>query len=146
VNQIPFKVIRFTSFSNTICQSVKMNLQAYSQNSERDAMLLNDLDVFRNPDKNWILVSDISTDYIQTRFKKYNQGKGTLLALKPGRELQTKNEFGDIELDFDFMPAGKASSGLLLQGRYMIQLADSWAKPHPLISDMGGVSWTQGAG
>src|SRR5690606_39821007 len=110
VNQIPFKVIRFTSFSNTICQSVKMNLQAFSQSSERDAVLLNDLDVFRNPDKNWILVSDISTDYIQTRFKKYNQGKGTLLALKPGRELQTKSDLGDIEFDCFFMRADKACS------------------------------------
>ncbi len=58
--------------------------------------------------------------------------------------LYTKEEFGDIELELDFMMAKNSNSGVYLQGRYEIQLLDSWMKLDPTSSDAGGVylRWT----
>ena len=42
--------------------------------------------------------------------------------------LVTKQNYGDIKLELDFMMSKNSNSGVYLQGRYEIQIYDSWGK------------------
>jgi hypothetical protein len=53
--------------------------------------------------------------------------------------LVTNFEHGDIELEFDVMLPKGSNSGVYLQGRYEVQLLDSWGIKHPAFSDIGGI-------
>jgi len=48
-------------------------------------------------------------------------------------------EHGDLDLDLDFMMAKGSNSGIYLQGRYEIQLNDSWGNKNPKYGDVGGI-------
>lgn len=58
---------------------------------------------------------------------------------KENGHLFTNLEHGDIELDLDFMMAKGSNAGVYLQGRYEIQMFDSWGVEHPTYSDCGGI-------
>jgi hypothetical protein len=53
--------------------------------------------------------------------------------------LFTSFEHGDIELEADVMMPKGANSGLYFQGRYEVQLFDSWGVANPESGDMGGI-------
>ena len=68
------------------------------------------------------------------------QGKGIFIS-ENGKtsNLLTKQTHGDILLELDFMISKGSNSGVYLQGRYEIQILDSWGKPNPGSGDCGGV-------
>lgn len=53
--------------------------------------------------------------------------------------LLTKQTHGDVLLELDFIISKGSNSGVYLQGRYEIQILDSWGKPNPGSGDCGGV-------
>ncbi len=53
--------------------------------------------------------------------------------------LVTEQTFGDVNLELEFMISGKSNSGVYLQGRYEIQIFDSWGKENPVSWDCGGI-------
>jgi hypothetical protein len=54
-------------------------------------------------------------------------------------ELITKQEFGDCEVELHFMLPPGGNSGVYLQGRYEVQLADSTGVTEPGMGDCGGI-------
>ena len=72
----------------------------------------------------------------------FEPGTGILLnsndAEKKDR-LQTTWEHGDIKLELEVMLPKGSNSGLYFQGRYELQLKDSWGVNNPKVSDMGGI-------
>lgn len=62
--------------------------------------------------------------------------------------LLTSWEHGDILLDMEVMLPKGSNSGVYLQGRYEVQLLDSWGKQTAAYSDIGGIyrSWEEGKG
>lgn len=102
---------------------------------------LNNLEAFQNPDKNWVIGSDASADFNRTEPIKTVNGYGLVASMpvKNGSDLITKESFGDLDLSLDFMLSKGATSGVYLQGRYKIQLTDSWTKLDPTFADMGGI-------
>jgi hypothetical protein len=78
-------------------------------------------------------------------------GSGILLNLnEEGKKdnLITAFEHGDIELELDVMLPKSSNSGIYLQGRYEVQLYDSWGVKHPGFSDIGGIfrNWESAPG
>ena len=53
--------------------------------------------------------------------------------------LVTKQHYGDLKLELDFMMSRESNSGVYLQGRYEIQVYDSWGKTDPDTWDCGGI-------
>ncbi len=53
--------------------------------------------------------------------------------------LVTKWEHGDLLLELEVMLPKGSNSGIYLQGRYEVQLLDSWGVKHPRYADMGGI-------
>jgi hypothetical protein len=103
---------------------------------------------FRNPPTNWQSVGDAMgtpSDKILTA----KAGTGTLLCTpKEGGNLMSNLEHGDLDLSLDVMIPKGSNSGIYLQGRYEIQVFDSWGVANPLHLDAGGIyqRWDESRG
>lgn len=109
---------------------------------------LEDMLRFRPQDGDWSIVGSVSMDPKMDVHEHGNKGisfePGTGILLNLNEEgkksnLFTRMEHGDIEIEFDFMMPKGSNSGFYLQGRYEIQLMDSWGVQEPKFSDLGGV-------
>ena len=72
----------------------------------------------------------------------FESGNGILLNINNGEKkdnLVTVFEHGDIDLAFEVMLPKGSNSGVYLQGRYEVQLFDSWGVKNPSFSDIGGI-------
>jgi len=142
--------------------------EIFAQQSQSDTLLLNDLTSFRPQAGNWQIVGDVLIDprvdptvhekpsEPEKKKKKskndpiishpsaivFQPGKGILLNLNDDTKkdnLVTTWEHGDLELELEVMLPKGSNSGIFLQGRYEIQLFDSWGVREPKYSDMGGI-------
>jgi hypothetical protein len=109
---------------------------------------LSNLDAFKPVSKNWKVVGDVNVD--RSKKGKFNSKKGTGVLLnrtdkKNRGHLFTNFEHGDMELELDVMMPVGSNSGLYFQGRYEIQLLDSWGVDNPQYSDIGGIYQRGGA-
>lgn len=99
------------------------------------------LEAFENVTGNWQLAQDVFFDSLTTA-NEIVAGQG-IIVNRPTEELNgnlfTKMQHGDIELEFEFMMAKHSNSGVYFQGRYEIQLFDSWGVEVPAFYDCGGV-------
>lgn len=91
---------------------------------------------------NWQIVGDVRTDLHREVYMEGVPGKGVLANLPDASNkanLQSVAEFGDVEVSFDFVMATHSNSGFYLQGRYEVQLLDSWGVRYPRYGDCGGI-------
>jgi hypothetical protein len=142
---------------------------AHAQQKNLTPLPLDDLSSFRNQAGNWSIVGDVTIDRtvdihpheetsqpVQTKKSKKvktpvvtapvavtsTPGTGILLNMNDDSKkdnLVTNLEHGDIELEFEVMLPKGSNSGVYLQGRYEIQLLDSWGIKNPAYSDIGGI-------
>lgn len=126
-------------FSALSAQSYKIPLTPLS---------LDDMSAFRPQAGNWQLFSDVTMDRNIDVHEKGNgsvktkPGKGVLINFNNDKmkdALLTAWEHGDIDLEFEVMMPRGSNSGVYLQGRYEIQLFDSWGVRYPKFSDIGGI-------
>jgi len=137
--------------------------------AQKHELLLENLNDFKSQVGNWEIVGDVVMDrninvhdlikpQTESKSKKKNRkknnpvevtkpiqfqsGSGILLNLNDALKndpLETVFEHGDIELELDVMIPKGSNSGIYLQGRYEVQLKDSWGVKKPKMSDMGGI-------
>ncbi len=111
---------------------------------------LNDLGAFKPAAANWQIAGSVRADLGKPNMLMTEKGTGVLVnipamskkgELLPGDQysLQTLLQHGDADLELDYMMAPQANSGLYLQGRYEVQLRDSWAIKQPNVHDNGSV-------
>ncbi len=103
---------------------------------------LGDLSTFDPLGANWQLASSANSDYEIEQSLESEPGVG-ILVCNP-TEADHSNlfmgfEHGDMELEIEFMMPKGSNSGLCFQGRYEIQLFDSWNVAEPAHSDCGGI-------
>ena len=106
-----------------------------------DLLKPGDLSSFRQPTGEWTVSGDVWQD----------PEDETLLVSKPGagvvhngdkdntEHLITESVHGDVEAHIEFMVPAKSNSGIYFQGRYEIQVLDSWGVEKPKHSDCGGI-------
>ena len=105
---------------------------------------LTDLSAFDRPSTNWTIEQVIKARPTDTSFQ-VSSGKGVLLnTLRHGKYKRTDDlkfnlNHGDIHFMMDFMLPKGANSGIYLQGRYEVQLFDSWGKKSLKFGDCGGI-------
>ena len=116
---------------------------AYSQKKPFTNIALTDLQAFKDPGENWVITSEFRADYSKPwNLKNLEPGSGMVindLSEKNRSHLVTNKEFGDVELELDFMMDKGSNSGVYLSGRYEVQLFDSWLNPDPTFADAGGI-------
>ncbi len=103
---------------------------------------LQNLTDFKPTGKNWKIVSDVFYDVRKDGKSSTKAGTGVLvneLSGKNNEQLLTNMEHGDIELELDFMLEKGSNSGIYLQGRYEVQLFDSWGVKDPKSTDCGAI-------
>ena len=105
---------------------------------------LTDLSAFDHPSTNWTIEQVIKARPTDTSFQ-VSSGKGVLLnTLRHGKykrsdDLKFNLNHGDIHFMMDFMLPKGANSGIYLQGRYEVQLFDSWGVKSLKFGDCGGI-------
>lgn len=101
-----------------------------------------DLSSFKAVSQNWQVAGGVHVDRSKDRTISSTEGTGILVNL-PSEDsrgnLFTGFEHGDMELEMDVMMPKGSNSGLYFQGRYEVQLFDSWGVAEPLHSDLGGI-------
>jgi hypothetical protein len=107
---------------------------------------LTDLSAFRTPPANWRIAGDATASLAQANVLTTKAGAGVLVNLPaapnqygPQYDLLTTLEHGDADLELDFMMAKGSNSGVYLQGRYEVQLFDSWGTKSPKAGDNGSI-------
>ncbi|WP_139959464.1 3-keto-disaccharide hydrolase [Flavicella sediminum] len=103
---------------------------------------LKDLSSFQPTSKNWQIVGDVIVDRTQRRKISTAEGMGVLVNNSNRtfkKHIFSSFDHGDIELELDVMMPVGSNSGIYLQGRYEVQLFDSWHKNKVKFSDIGGI-------
>ncbi|MEX0686745.1 MAG: family 16 glycoside hydrolase [Balneolales bacterium] len=101
-----------------------------------------DLDAFNILGDNWKIAGGIQSDYQIKNSMMIQDGTGTLVNVPTANSrnnLFTKLQHGDIELKVEFLIPKGSNSGIYLQGRYEVQIFDSWNVENPVFSDVGGI-------
>ena len=110
--------------------------------SAQEVIVIDDWKEFGDIPKTWKLVGGVTSDWEQDEFLSTSPGTGILVnppKSKNGPHLISGFEHGDMELELEFMVPRSSNSGIYFQGRYEIQIFDSWGKINPNSGDAGGI-------
>lgn len=91
---------------------------------------------------NWSIAGEVYANRNQEGHIEWSPGSGILVNHPDSvnhAELLSRFEHGDLDLELDFMMAKNSNSGIYLQGRYELQLLDSWQKDPVEFGDNGGI-------
>lgn len=107
-----------------------------------NSVVLDGLSAFQETGTNWQIVEQVSGDYQQVHDISTQAGTGVLVNLvtdEAKANLFTRMEHEDLDLEIEFLMPKGSNSGIYFQGRYEIQLFDSWGKEEPSHADCGGI-------
>ncbi|MEX2028746.1 MAG: family 16 glycoside hydrolase [Candidatus Curtissbacteria bacterium] len=110
--------------------------------SAQQLKVFDDLKEFGEIPKTWKMVGGVSADWEHDDFLSTSRGTGILVnppKSKNGPHFISGFEHGDMELELEFMVPKGSNSGIYLQGRYEVQIFDSWGKINPNSGDAGGI-------
>ncbi len=104
---------------------------------------LEDMSFWKTTDaRNWQVAGKASAALLEDDVMTSEKGTGVLVNLPDAKNranLLSAAEYGDVEVRFDFMMATHSNSGFYLQGRYEVQLLDSWGHDVVGYGDCGGI-------
>lgn len=111
--------------------------------AQKEPVSFQDLSFWKaNGKNNWQIASQVSADLNKKEHMAIQPGQGVLVNLPEPQNranLISVKEYGDMDVEFDFMMASHSNSGFYLQGRYEVQLMDSWGVQNPSTGDCGGI-------
>lgn len=120
-----------------------LSIGSCQQMMAQNKLPLTDLSAFQQPAPNWRIAGGVKADLQQNNLLQTTAGTGILVNLPEknahGKDLFSTLEHGDLDLELDYMMSKGSNSGIYLQGRYEIQLLDSWGTLAPRASDNGGI-------
>ena len=98
----------------------------------------------------WVVTGAAKMHPDDEKLLAWDAGKGVIVNGKTGKtcNLFTKHGHGDAEVHIEFMVPKGSNSGVYFQGRYEIQVFDSWGVAKPDYSHCGGIyqRWRDGKG
>lgn len=125
-NYLVFQLI-FVFFTNSFGQKVELKDMSFWQNTYLT---------------NWQIAGSTKANPFEKYKLEIESGTG-ILANLPTHEIKSNIvsnlKHGDADISFEFMMAAGSNSGFYLQGRYEMQLLDSWGVLRPATSDCGGI-------
>jgi hypothetical protein len=97
------------------------------------------LDLFRESKENWSVCGAVKLDPDNARKLATEAGQGIIMSAGAGKDLRTKREYRDCEVELEFMISKGSNSGVKMNGCYEIQILDSWGKKKLTGGDCGGI-------
>lgn len=100
-----------------------------------------DLSAWQGDTGEWFIAGDAVIDPGDPKKLKAIPGLGIAVNGPTGRtkHLVSKAEHGDVRAHIEFVVPRESNSGVYFQGRYEIQVLDSWGVSEPQYSDCGGI-------
>jgi hypothetical protein len=100
-----------------------------------------DLKGWKTPHGTWQAVKSVTVDPANAKAFRAEAGTGVLLnsASDHTSDLFTEADHGDCELHVEFCVPKDSNSGVYLQGRYEVQILDSFGKKELNYGDCGGL-------
>jgi len=132
--------------------SVWLTSGATAADAEKVSLVGEDLSTWREDTGDWLIAGQVRTDPANPRLLATSPGTGVLVNGDTGRtrNIFSRLEHADVEAHIEFMVPLGSNSGVYFQGRYEIQILDSWGvKPEDLKhGDCGGIyqRWDRGHG
>jgi len=109
-----------------------------------------DLAAWRGDTGQWMICGEAKPSDADPTKLATKQGTGVLVNGPTGRthNLLSKLQHGDVQAHVEFMVPKGSNSGVYFQGRYEIQVLDSWGVKKPKYGDCGGIyqRWADGRG
>lgn len=99
------------------------------------------LAAWRTPTGDWAVAGNVGLKPQDAKHLEFESGKGILVNGTTGRttNIITKEAFGDVELQMEFLVPKGSNSGVKLEGLYEVQIFDSYGVKAPKASDCGGI-------
>ncbi|BCX46298.1 hypothetical protein HAHE_02060 [Haloferula helveola] len=94
------------------------------------------------PVSGWRSVGSVRETEGKGEFALDGEGKVLVNAERRGEKapyLLTKEEFGDIRIELEFMVPKGSNAGVYVAGRYEVQILDSFGRGKPGSGDLGGI-------
>jgi len=100
-----------------------------------------DLSGWATPTGTWSAVLSVIVDPANPKAFLSTPGTGVLLNSAAAKTVNavTAAEFGDCQLHVEFCVPKDSNSGVYLQGRYEVQVLDSFGRPNPGVHDCGAI-------
>ncbi|MBI2925905.1 MAG: DUF1080 domain-containing protein [Verrucomicrobia bacterium] len=100
-----------------------------------------DLSGWREPTGEWTVARAVPLDAADEKKFVLQPGTGVLVNGAKGRtvNLLSDCEHGDVEAHLEFCVPKGSNSGVYFQGRYEVQILDSWGVEQPKSGDCGGL-------
>lgn len=124
---------------------ISLSVDSQTVEPRLNEISLQNLNAFKETGANWKIVGSVQGNFNDSTLT-FTNGSGVLfndfqkeIQFKPGHNLTTQLEFGDVVISCDVMLPKGSNSGIYLQSRYEVQLLDSWGTKNPRFSDIGGI-------
>jgi len=122
-----FKVVFF------VCVGLAMQTIGWSQRLLR-------LEDFNEPRGAWFETGNATLNPTDEKKLTAVNGSGVFISeIGKTLNLVTKQTHGDLQVELDFMLSKGSNSGIYLQGRYEVQIFDSYGRQKPGSGDCGGI-------
>ena len=122
----------------TGCQSYQ---SAPADPVRRVAFNGNDLEGWRAPTADWEVLGGVDLHPEDPKRFVFEPGYGVMVNGRGGSTVNLVSAFehGDVEAHIEFCVPKGSNSGVYFQGRYEVQILDSWGVEKPQHSDCGGI-------
>ncbi len=123
-----------------VCLLPVMDIDA-KESGESVVLTGSDFSQWRDSTGQWQIVGDVFTKPDNNKLLGSKPGMGVIVNGPTGRtsNLFSKNEFGDVKAHIEFMVPKGSNSGVYFNGRYEIQVLDSWGVKKLSHGDCGGI-------
>jgi sugar phosphate isomerase/epimerase len=117
-----------------LCQTIAQNTIALSSSETG-------LNTWQEATGEWLLAGDVYQDRTDPGRLVWEDGMNAIVNGEDGntRHLFSMHEYGDMQAHVEFMVPKGSNSGVYFQGRYEIQVFDSWGVETAQYSDCGGI-------
>ncbi|MEI7902742.1 MAG: DUF1080 domain-containing protein [bacterium] len=127
------------SLAASVTALLVSHAQAWTQDLLQDPNPI--LALFR-PVEGWRGVAEVAAVPDKTEITA--TGAGGILSNRFGKGakvpyLLTRQEYGDVRIELEFMIPKHSNAGVYVMGRYEVQIYDSFGKPRVYFDDLGGI-------